>query len=148
MWQVVVLRSLRSKLAEALAEVHSTASSLHLRVVRHEDGHGMLASSAGGHSHTEQLFQQARKAIIQTSDSCSDVISKAFEVTRLPLPSYDRAHTQCFGDSGAADSWATMMHACLSHMHLRLVPMFTSPAMSYKSAYRNQHSSEPSGWLM
>ncbi len=81
LWQVVVLRSLRSKLAEALAEVHSTASSLHLRVVRHEDGHGMLASSAGGHSHTEQLFQQARKAIIQTSNSCSDVISKAFGVT-------------------------------------------------------------------
>ena len=81
LWQVVVLRSLRSKLAEALAEVHSTASSLHLRVVRHEDGHGMLASSAGGNSHTEQLFQQARKAIIQTSNSCSDVISKAFEAT-------------------------------------------------------------------
>ena len=81
LWQVVVLRSLRSKLAEALAEVHSTASSLHLRVVRHEDGHGMLASSAGGNSHTEQLFQQARKAILQTSNSCSDVISKAFEAT-------------------------------------------------------------------
>ncbi|DBA83396.1 hypothetical protein WJX79_000744 [Trebouxia sp. C0005] len=71
--RVVVLRSLRSKLAEALAEVHSTASSLHLRVVRHEDGHGVLASSGGGNSHTEQLFQQARKAIIQTSNSCSDV---------------------------------------------------------------------------
>ncbi len=81
LWQVVVLRSLRSKLAEALAEVHSTASSLHLRVVRHEDGHEMLASSARGNGHTEQLFQQARKAIVQTSNSCSEVISKAFEVT-------------------------------------------------------------------
>ncbi len=71
--QVVVLRSLRSKLAEALAEVHSTAASLHLRVARDEDGADHHASSSGENGHTELLFQQARKAIIQTSNSCSEV---------------------------------------------------------------------------
>lgn len=69
--QVVVLRSLRSKLAEALAEVHSTASSLHLQVAKHEDGDAF--SSGGDANHIEHLFQQARKAISQTSNSCSEV---------------------------------------------------------------------------
>lgn len=73
--QVVVLRSLRSKLCEALAEVHSTTSALHLRVTKHEDadGHTGQSSSAGEGSHTEHLFQQARQAIVQTCNSCSQV---------------------------------------------------------------------------
>ena len=70
--QVVVLRSLRSKLAEALAEIHSTATSLHLRVARaDDDDHDLHAT--GRPVHTEQLLQQARKAMIQTSNSCSEV---------------------------------------------------------------------------
>ena len=73
-----MLRSLRSKLAEALAEVHSTASALHLRVTRHED---QPHAASGESGHTEQLFQQARQAIIQTSNSCSEVTSTAGDVT-------------------------------------------------------------------
>ena len=70
--QVVVLRSLRSKLAEALAEIHSTATSLHLRVAKHDDDeHDPHAT--GRPVRTEQLFQQARSAVIQTSNSCSQV---------------------------------------------------------------------------
>ena len=73
--QVVVLRSLRSKLCEAIAEVHSTTSALHLRVTKHEDadGHAGQSSSAGENNHTEHLFQQARQAIVQTCNSCSKV---------------------------------------------------------------------------
>ena len=73
--QVVVLRSFRSKLCEALAEVHSTTSALHLRVTKHEDadGHPGQSSSAGEGNHTEHLFQQARQAIVQTCNSCSKV---------------------------------------------------------------------------
>ena len=73
--QVVVLRSFRSKLCEALAEVHSTASALHLHVTKHEDGerHTGQSSSAGEGTHTEHLFQQARQAIVQTCNSCSKV---------------------------------------------------------------------------
>lgn len=74
--QVVVLRSLRSKLSEALAELHSTTSALHLRVAKHEDAdnHGGHASGAGEGNHTEHLFPQARQAIVQTCNSCSKVI--------------------------------------------------------------------------
>ena len=73
--QVVVLRSFRSKLCEALAEVHSTTSALHLRVTKHEDAdsHAGQSSSAGEGSHTEHLFQQACQAIVQTCNSCSKV---------------------------------------------------------------------------
>ena len=76
-----MLRSLRSKLAEALAEVHSTASALHLRVARHEDSEDQPHAASGESGHTEQLFQQARQAIIQTSNSCSEVTSTAGDVT-------------------------------------------------------------------
>lgn len=73
--QVVVLRSLRSKLSEALAELHSTTSALHLRVAKHEDAdsHTVNSSGAGDGNHTEQLFPQARQAIVQTCNSCSKV---------------------------------------------------------------------------
>lgn len=73
--QVVVLRAFRSKLCEALAEVHSTTSALHLHVTKHEDGEGHAgqSSSAGEGTHTEHLFQQARQAIVQTCNSCSKV---------------------------------------------------------------------------
>ena len=74
LYQVVVLRSLRSKLSEALAELHSTTSALHLRVAKHEDADNHAGhSSAGEGSHTEQLFPQARQAIVQTCNSCSKV---------------------------------------------------------------------------
>lgn len=73
--QVVVLRSLRSKLSEALAELHSTTSALHLRAAKHEDAdnHAGRSSGAGDGNHTEHLFPQARQAIVQTCNSCSKV---------------------------------------------------------------------------
>lgn len=87
--QVVVLRSFRSKLCEALAEVHSTASALHLHVSKHEDGEGHAGQTAsageGTHTHTEHLFQQARQAIVQTCNSCSKV-----------SPRVTKQHNTCF----------------------------------------------------
>ena len=73
--QVVVLRSLRSKLSEALAEIHSTASALHLRIAKHEEAgtHEDHSSPAADGSHTGRLFQQARQAIVQTCNSCTQV---------------------------------------------------------------------------
>ena len=91
MEQVVVLRSFRSKLCEALAEVHSTTSALHLQVNKHEDADGQAtqSSSAGENNHTEHLFQQARQAIVQTCNSCSKVSLNWHNRTLLASLLYD-----------------------------------------------------------
>ena len=72
--QVVVLRSLRSKLAEAQAQVHTTAASLHLREAKdvHEEHSGLHAN---GLNEREHLFQQACDAVTKTCDTCSEVTS-------------------------------------------------------------------------
>ena len=68
--QVVVLRSLRSKLAEAQAQIHTTAAALHLRDTQHS--HEQHASHVGLNER-EHLFQQACRAVTNTCNSCSEV---------------------------------------------------------------------------
>lgn len=69
-WQVVVLRSLRSKLAEAQAQIHTTAAALHLR--EGQQSHGEHDAFVGLNER-EHLFLQACRGVTRTCNSCSEV---------------------------------------------------------------------------
>ena len=81
--QVVVLRSLRSKLAEAQAQIHTTAAALHLRDTQHS--HEQHASHVGLNER-EHLFQQACRAVTNTCNSCSEVCPSCLCQSHMQLP--------------------------------------------------------------